>query len=190
MNRCIRQYTPVCFTVLYPGGGDQFATVRLSGTNVPATIRAIEQKWQEFTTKQPFQYDFFSDSWEHLYSSEMKTGKIFILFSFLAILIACLGLLGLITYITNKRTREIGIRKTYGASIKVVLGLLSREVVFLILDFIANCLSCCLFRFKVLAGRICRQSESESADFYPGNCYCPYYWLAVNKLSDDKGGKL
>ena len=125
--------TPVCFTVLYPGGGDQFATIRLSGTNVPATIRAIEQKWQEFTTKQPFQYDFFNDTWEHLYLSEMKTGKIFILFSVLAILIACLGLLGLITYITNKRTREIGIRKTYGASIQVVLALLSREVVFLIL---------------------------------------------------------
>jgi len=125
--------TPVCFTVLYPGGGDQFATIRLSGTNVPSTIRAIEQKWQEFTTKQPFQYDFFTDSWDHLYASEMRTGKIFILFSVLAILIACLGLLGLITYITNKRTREIGIRKTYGASIKIILGLLSREVVILIM---------------------------------------------------------
>jgi putative ABC transport system permease protein len=63
----------------------------------------------------------------------MKTGKIFILFSVLAIFIACLGLLGLVTYITNKRTREIGIRKTYGASINVVLRLLSKEVVSLIL---------------------------------------------------------
>ena len=63
----------------------------------------------------------------------MKTGKIFILFSVLAIFIACLGLLGLITYITNKRTREIGIRKTYGASVQVILRLLSREVVYLIL---------------------------------------------------------
>jgi putative ABC transport system permease protein len=63
----------------------------------------------------------------------MKTGRIFILFSVLAIFIACLGLLGLITYITTKRTREIGIRKTYGASIGTVLGILSREVVYLIL---------------------------------------------------------
>jgi putative ABC transport system permease protein len=63
----------------------------------------------------------------------MKTGKIFIFFSVLAIFIACLGLIGLVTYITNKRTREIGIRKTYGASIQVVLNLLSREVVYLIL---------------------------------------------------------
>ena len=57
--------TPVCFTVLYPGGGDQYATVRLIRNEyIPATIRAIEQKWQEFTTKQPFQYDFFTDSWD------------------------------------------------------------------------------------------------------------------------------
>ena len=124
---------PVCFTVLGNFGGDQFATVRLSGNDVPETLKTIEQKWQTFTANQPFQYDFFTDSWNNLYSSEMKTGKIFVLFSVLAIFIACLGLLGLITYITNKRTREIGIRKTYGASVQVVLRLLSREVVYLIL---------------------------------------------------------
>ncbi len=124
---------PVCFTVLGNFGGDQFATVRLSGNDVPETLKTIEQKWQTFTANQPFQYDFFTDSWNNLYSSEMKTGKIFVLFSVLAIFIACLGLLGLITYITNKRTREIGIRKTYGASSQVVLRLLSREVVYLIL---------------------------------------------------------
>lgn len=128
-----KEITPVCFTVMGQGGGDQFATVRLSGNNINETIKAIEQEWQRFTTRQPFQYDFFTDSWNNLYSAEMKTGKIFILFSILAIFIACLGLIGLITYITNKRTREIGIRKTYGASIQVVLNLLSKEVVYLIL---------------------------------------------------------
>jgi putative ABC transport system permease protein len=124
---------PVCFTVLGLGGGDQYATVRLSGININATIREIEQKWLSFTSLQPFQYDFFTDTWNNLYKSEMKTGKIFILFSILAIFIACIGLLGLVTYITNKRTREIGIRKTYGASINVVLRLLSKEVIYLIL---------------------------------------------------------
>ena len=124
---------PVCFTVLRPGGGDQYATVRLSGRNTNATILEIEKKWMSFTSNQPFQYDFFTDTWNNLYKSEMKTGKIFILFSILAILIACIGLLGLVTYITNKRTREIGIRKTYGASINGVLRLLSKEVVYLIL---------------------------------------------------------
>jgi len=123
---------PVCFTVMGGGGGDQYATVRLTGKDVNATLKAVEQTWKNFTTKQPFQYDFFTDTWDHLYASEMKTGKIFIIFSLLAISIACLGLLGLVTYITNKRTREIGIRKTYGASFQSVLGLLSWEVISLI----------------------------------------------------------
>jgi|WetSurMetagenome_2_1015567.scaffolds.fasta_scaffold01746_10 putative ABC transport system permease protein len=125
--------TPVCFTVLKSGGGDQYASVRLTGNNMNETIKNIEKIWQTFTTKQPFQYDFFSDSWNNLYSSEMRTGKIFLIFSVLAVFIACLGLTGLVTFITNKRTREIGIRKTYGASNQSVLILLSKQVVMLII---------------------------------------------------------
>lgn len=125
--------TPVIFTVLGRQGGDQFATVRLSGENMNATIKEIEKTWKTFASKQPFQYDFFSDRWNNLYSSELKTGKIFIIFSMLAIFIACLGLIGMMTYITNKRTREIGIRKSYGAESREVLVLLSKEVFLLIL---------------------------------------------------------
>jgi putative ABC transport system permease protein len=125
--------SPVCFTVLNRGGGDLYATVRLTGKDFTSTIRAIEDKWKTYTTRQPFQYDFFTDTWNNLYKSEMKTGRLFIVFSVLAVFIACLGLLGLITYITNKRTREIGVRKTYGASMPVVLRLLSKEVLSLIL---------------------------------------------------------
>ena len=124
---------PVCFTVMRSGGGDQFVTVRLTGKDVNTTIKAIEQTWKNFTSRQPFQYDFFTDTWNHLYLTEMKTGKIFIIFALLAITLACLGLLGLVTFITNKRIREIGIRKTYGASFQIVLGLLSKEVIYLIL---------------------------------------------------------
>jgi putative ABC transport system permease protein len=124
---------PVCFSVLFPGGGDQFASVRLSGKNLPATLAEIEKKWKEFTPTQPFEYEFFTDSWNKLYASEMKTGRIFILFSMLAIFIASIGLIGLVAFMTNKRTKEIGIRKTYGASVQVVLNLLVREIVILIL---------------------------------------------------------
>ncbi len=123
---------PVCFSVLFPGGGDQYATLRLSGKNIPATLAAVERKWKEFTPTQPFQYEFFTDTWNNLYTSEMKAGRIFFLFSFLAIFIACIGLIGLVTFMTNKRTREIGIRKTYGASMPIILNLLIREIVILI----------------------------------------------------------
>ena len=124
--------TPVCFTVSRGGGGDQFAAVRISGKDIHGTLSAIEDKWQKFTSNMPFQYDFFTDRWNNLYSSEMKTGKIFLIFSFLAIFIACMGLIGLVAYITNKRTKEIGIRKSYGASNQIVLSLLSKEVIYLI----------------------------------------------------------
>ncbi|MFZ0280840.1 MAG: ABC transporter permease [Bacteroidales bacterium] len=124
--------TPVCFTISSGGGGDQFAVVRISGNDIQGTIRAVEEVWRKFTPNMPFQYDFFTDRWNNLYSSELKTGRIFLIFSFLAIFIACLGLIGLVTYVTNKRTKEIGIRKSYGASERIVLGLLSREVIYLI----------------------------------------------------------
>ena len=135
-----KEISPVCLTVMGPGGGDQYATVRLTGNDIPGTLRAIEEIWGKFTSAQPFQYDFFTDLWDNQYLSEMRTGKIFIIFSFLAVLIACLGLLGLVTYITNKRTREIGIRKTYGASAESVLGLLSKEVIYLVI--IASLVAC------------------------------------------------
>ena len=125
--------TPVCFTVNGGGGGDQFATIRLSGKDIQGTISEIEKVWQNFTSDMPFQYDFFSDRWNNLYSSEIKTGRIFLIFSFLAIFIACIGLIGLVTYITNKRTREIGIRKSYGASNQIILALLSKEMFYIII---------------------------------------------------------
>jgi len=115
-----------------PGGGDQYATVRLTGSNIQATIRAIEEKWQTFTARQPFQYDFFTDSWTISIPQRWKQDGYLSCSRYL--LFYCLSWFAcLITYITNKRTREIGIRKTYGASIKVVLGLLSKEVIYLIL---------------------------------------------------------
>jgi len=125
--------TPVIFYVLRKGGGDQYGTIRLTGKDIQGTINGIGKIWANFAPRQPFQYDFFSDRWEHLYLSELKTARIFVIFSFLTIFIAILGLFGLITYITNKRTKEIGIRKTYGASVLSVLGLISGEVMLLIL---------------------------------------------------------
>ena len=128
-----KNITPVCFTVMNVGGGDQYATVRLTGSNIPGTLRSIEELWKKFAVNQPFQYEFFNDKWNSLYSSELRTGRIFIIFAILAIFIASLGLLGLVTFITNKRTKEIGIRKTYGASTNTVLVLLTREILYLII---------------------------------------------------------
>jgi putative ABC transport system permease protein len=123
---------PVCFTFL-PGNYGGYLCLRLNGTNTHETIIAVEKLWKEFTNDQPFQYSYFADEFNKNYATELKTGKIFILFSVLAIFIACLGLVGLITYMTSIRTKEIGIRKSYGANKYIIIRLLSREIYILII---------------------------------------------------------
>jgi putative ABC transport system permease protein len=127
-----KKITPVCFTIMY-GNFEGYLCVRLSGGDKENTIREIEKIWSSISVRQPFQYNFFSDQFNELYVAELKAGRIFILFAVLAVMIACLGLIGLITYMTTVRTREVGIRKTYGASERSVVSLLSREVLVLIL---------------------------------------------------------
>jgi putative ABC transport system permease protein len=87
----------------------------------------------------PFEYQFMDDRYGRLYESEQKEGKLFTIFSCLAIFIACLGLFGLATFNTMQRVKEIGIRKVLGASVPGILALLSKEIVVLIL--IANAIA-------------------------------------------------
>jgi putative ABC transport system permease protein len=127
-----QKITPVCFTFMR-GNWEGYLCIRLDGKNIQGTIKSIEKAWKDYSTRQPFQYSFFADEFNKNYESELKTGKIFVLFSVLAIFIACLGLIGLITYMTTVRTREVGIRKTFGASRSIIVALLSQEVLVLIL---------------------------------------------------------
>jgi putative ABC transport system permease protein len=123
---------PVCFNLMR-GNYEGYLCIRLNGKNTQGTIRSIETVWKDYSNRQPFQYSFFVDEFNKNYETELKTGRIFILFSVLAIFIACLGLIGLITYMTTVRTREVGIRKTYGATRGLIVTLLSREVMVLII---------------------------------------------------------
>lgn len=123
---------PFCFTLMR-GNYEGYLCIRLNGKNTQGAIRSIESVWKDYSNRQPFQYSFFADEFNKNYETELKTGRIFILFSVLAIFIACLGLIGLITYMTTIRTREVGIRKTYGATRSLIVTLLSREVIILIL---------------------------------------------------------
>jgi putative ABC transport system permease protein len=124
--------TPVCFTLM-KGNYEGYLCVRLNGKNIQSAIKSIENIWKDFSNRQPFQYSFFADDFNKNYEAELKIGRIFILFSVLAIFIACLGLIGLITYMTTVRTREVGIRKTFGATKRIIVTLLSHEVLVLIL---------------------------------------------------------
>ncbi|GAA3514260.1 ABC transporter permease [Aquimarina addita] len=109
--------------------------VKVNAENSTRTIASIEKKWQSILPSAPFDYYFLDEYFDRQYRSEERFGNLFLSFAILAILISCLGLLGLAAYSTLQRRREIGIRKVIGASVSGIVNLLSID--FLKLVFIA-----------------------------------------------------
>jgi putative ABC transport system permease protein len=116
-----------------PGNFEGYITIRFGDGDKAETIAFLEQKWNEFRQDAPFEYSWMDEEFDKLFATERRTSQILLSFSILAIFITCLGLLGLISYTTNQRTREIGIRKIMGASVQIVMRLLSREVINLLI---------------------------------------------------------
>ena len=107
--------------------------INIATANMPKTIAAIESKWKELIPERPFSYSFLDESFNKQYVSEERFGKLFFNFSILAILISCLGLLGLASYSTLQRKKEIGVRKVLGASVSNITRLLSKDFIKLVL---------------------------------------------------------
>jgi putative ABC transport system permease protein len=108
-------------------GGCNLVSANLSAANLPSTISAIENKWKTLIPNRPFSYFFLDDFFDKQYRSEERFGKLFLNFAILAIFISCLGLLGLASYSTIQRTKEIGVRKVLGASVSNIVNLLSKD---------------------------------------------------------------
>ena len=102
-------------------------TMRINSNNINQLLSWIEQKWNQFAPGQPFNYEFLDESFDELYRAENRIGTIIRLFTFLAIVVACLGLLGLATYTAERRTKEIGVRKVLGAPISSIYLLLTSQ---------------------------------------------------------------
>jgi putative ABC transport system permease protein len=107
--------------------GCSLVCIYVSGNDLPGTLAAIENKWKSLIPHRPFSYFFLDDYFDKQYRSEDRFGRLFLNFSILAILISCLGLLGLASYSTMQRTKEIGIRKVLGASVTNIVNLLSKD---------------------------------------------------------------
>jgi len=107
--------------------------VRLSGNNDEQTLAYMQQQWEEVFPGKPFDYEFLSDQFNEQFSSDRTRRTVFAGFTILTIVIACLGLFGLASYTAERRTREIGIRKVFGASIPRVLRMIIREFLILVL---------------------------------------------------------
>jgi putative ABC transport system permease protein len=101
--------------------------VKLSANDLSHSVDFIKSKWSVLAPHLPFEYEFLDDQFNKLYAAEMRTGKIFSVFAFLAIGLACLGLLGLVTFTASRRTREIGIRKVLGATVPGIVFMLSKD---------------------------------------------------------------
>ena len=126
-------HEPIIPMVFKPSQFYNRISVKVAGKNMHEAIAHIEKTWNSFIPQRPFEYEFLSESYRQLYESEQKQGKLFTVFSGLAIFIACLGLFGLASFNTLQRVKEIGIRKTLGASLGSILTLLSKEMVILVL---------------------------------------------------------
>ena len=101
--------------------------VKIRGNNISETIAKIERLWKKVNPNVPFEYHFLDETIDKQYDSEIRVSKIVNHFTFLGILISCIGLFGLAAYMAEQRTKEIGIRKVLGASVSGIVMLLTKE---------------------------------------------------------------
>lgn len=94
----------------------RYIFIKSNNKNITETANSIEETWNEVFPTYPFEYSMLNERFTKMYASEEKTGKLFEYFTFLAIIISCLGLFGLASYMAEQKTKEIGIRKVLGAS--------------------------------------------------------------------------
>jgi putative ABC transport system permease protein len=130
-------FEPQLFRFMPYGRGTMgMIVVKLNVQNVRETIQAVQQQYDKFFPGNPFDYFFLNDYYNQQYESDELLGRVYSLFSLLALVIIALGIYGLSSFSIVQLTKEIGIRKVLGASIPDILALLTKE--FVILLTIAN----------------------------------------------------
>lgn len=112
---------------IFPVTWGNVLLVKMTGNAIPQTLSFLESKWKTLAPHRPFSYTFLDEEYNQMYSNENRISRVFTLFAGLAIVLACLGLFGLVAYTTSQRTKEIGIRKVLGASVLGITALLSKD---------------------------------------------------------------
>ena len=125
------RYDPMVY--LYPDRTNwSYLSIHLHAGNIPNGLAAIEDSYKSIFGGTPFEYFFLNEFFDRQYQSDQRFGKVFSLFTILTIIVACLGLLGLASFMVRLRVREIGIRKVLGASVYSILALFSKDFVILV----------------------------------------------------------
>ena len=117
---------------LDPGVNGQLS-IKLADSNPRQAIATVKEAWSQFFPTDPFVYSFLDEHYDKQYRSDERFGQVFGFFTLMAIVVACLGLLGLATFTAQRRTKEIGVRKVLGASIGSIVTLLSKDFLKLVL---------------------------------------------------------
>lgn len=120
-------YDPIEPLIILLGKNNNYVFVRTQPGDVNKSIAGIEQAWKEIFPNHTFEFNFLDQDFDSQYKGDQKRSQIFMAFSGLTIMIACLGLLGLAAFTTQQRTKEIGVRKVIGASVKGLVMLVANE---------------------------------------------------------------
>ena len=107
--------------------------VHVAPNALPGVLSGIQKTWRSYVPMRPFNYSFLDDEYDAMYKTEQRLGALMSLFCGVAILVTCLGLLGLMTFIVAQRTKEIGIRKILGASVASITTMLSKDFLKLVI---------------------------------------------------------
>ncbi|HLF63500.1 MAG TPA: ABC transporter permease [Saprospiraceae bacterium] len=118
---------------LFLGESSGYISMRLNAEDVASFIHRLQDIWKTMAPGQPFTYSFMDDRFMQMYLAEQRFGRIIGTFSLLAIFVACIGMVGLATFIAEQRTKEIGVRKILGASVPGLIALLSKDFLRLVL---------------------------------------------------------
>jgi putative ABC transport system permease protein len=132
----VHEQRPMVFPYMKPWSGwsgANYFNLKIKANDLQSTIAKTENVFKEIFPNDPFVYFFLDDHFNEQYKSDQQFGKIFGIFTSLAIIVACLGLFGLVSYVSSTRTKEIGIRKVMGASTMQILTLLSKQFVKLLI---------------------------------------------------------
>jgi putative ABC transport system permease protein len=122
--------TPVIMKLVNDNGA---LSIRTSAKKMKPFVDKVQTVWNKFSPNQQFEYSFMDQDFDTAYKAEARTGNLFLLFTLLAIIIACLGLFSLAAYAAEQRTKEIGIRKVLGASVNAITAMLSKDFINLVL---------------------------------------------------------
>ncbi len=158
-----KKIPPTAF--VYSFGVEETMAVRFTAGNISDKLGTLEQIWKQYTL-QPFDYRFLDQNLARLFEKEQRLSKIISVFTFLAFFVACLGLLGLAGYLSERKTKEIGIRKALGASIEQIVTLFSGQFIPLILISMVLAVPISYYAIKVWLDNYVYKTELSPFAFF------------------------